>query len=623
RPSGPDGTELRFNWNAGIAVDPFDPNTLYYGSQFVHKSTNRGDAWTIISPDLTTNNKDWQKQHLSGGLTFDVTGAENFTTLITIAPSAVERGVIWTGSDDGRLHVTRDGGANWTSVEANIKGVPKNSWIPHVEPSKYDAGTAFVVFDNHRRSDLGTYVFKTSDYGKSWTSLVTKDLRGYALVVEQDPVDPDLLFLGTEMALYASTDGGKNWLRLKHGLPTASYMALMVHPREHDLVIGTHGRAAYILDDIRPLRALTGEIARKPIHLFEIAEAQQYRVRQTGGERFAGDSEFRGENRPYGAILTFVLNAADLPHPMEEQERERKQRERDAKREKAPTMAATGVPAEAGKDVPREPVEAKGEEEERDRQRGPRATITVSDESGKKIRTFTSPVTQGINRAVWNLRRDSFKEPPRERPDWADEPSGPEVPPGKYSVTVKYKEQSATETVNVVGDPRFQISPADRKAKWDAVVRAGEMQEVVADAIDRITKTRSDIDAVIARRQTPPKPGERPAPDTLVIEGRRLKQRLDVVEKMFWVPPKTKGIVSDADVALSKIGYVQSALSSSYDAPTPAQLAYLRQAEARLEQAVSEMNRLFAEDVARFREAVRKSELQLFPELKPLTVKRE
>ncbi|MFN2239546.1 MAG: WD40/YVTN/BNR-like repeat-containing protein, partial [Thermoanaerobaculia bacterium] len=288
RPSHPEDARLRFNWNAAIAIDPFEPSTVYYGSQFVHRSTDRGENWTTISPDLTTNNSAWQHQGKSGGITFDVTGAENFTTILTIAPSPVQRGVIWVGTDDGRIHVTRDTGANWASVEANVKGVAKNSWIPHIEPSKYDAGTAFVVFDDHRRSNWTPYVQKTIDFGRSWTNLATSDLRGYALSIEQDPVDPDLLFLGTEFGLFLSVDGGRGWLPFRHGIPTVSTMALTIHPREHDLVIGTHGRSAYVIDDVRPLRELTPELLRAPLHLFQPADAQQYRVGQTGSERFPG-----------------------------------------------------------------------------------------------------------------------------------------------------------------------------------------------------------------------------------------------------------------------------------------------------------------------------------------------
>ncbi|HXG57658.1 MAG TPA: hypothetical protein VNL91_01385, partial [Thermoanaerobaculia bacterium] len=282
----------------------------------------------------------------------------------------------------------------------------------------------------------------------------------------------------------------------------------------------------------------------------------------------------------------------------------------------------TGVPQEAEKDVAREPVELKGEEEERDRERGPQVEITVTDESGTKIRTFRAPARQGLNRAVWNLRRDAFREPPRERPEWMDDPSGPEVLPGTYGITIRYKDQTASGKVHVLPDPRFDIAPAARQANWAAMQRAGHLQETLAEAIDRINRTRNDIDAVIARRRPAPKPGERPAPDALSQEGRALKSRLDAVEKEFWVPPRTKGIQPDLD-AFAKINFVQSSLASSWDAPTAAQLAYLKAAETKLQSALDALNKLFAEDVAKFREKVRASGLQLFPETKPLAITNE
>ncbi|MBI4513898.1 MAG: hypothetical protein HY702_07285, partial [Gemmatimonadetes bacterium] len=310
RPPAPDGVELRFNWNAAIAVDPFDPTTVYYGSQFVHRSPDRGDTWEIVSPDLTTNDPAKQKQRESGGLTRDVTNAENHTTILTIAPSPVERGVLWVGTDDGNVQLTRDGGKTWVNLASRIKGVPPATWVPHIEPSKFDAATAFVAFDDHRRGNWTTYVFKTADSGRTWTSLATSNLWGFLHVIEQDPVQPNLLYLGTEFGLWVSLDGGKRWMKWTHGVPTVPVTGLLVHPRDHDLVIGTHGRAAYILDDIGALRALAAEpaIVQKPLHLFEILPAQQYRVKQVDGMRSPGDGIFRGENRPYGALLTYVVN---------------------------------------------------------------------------------------------------------------------------------------------------------------------------------------------------------------------------------------------------------------------------------------------------------------------------
>src|SRR5215212_2939612 len=611
RPSAPDAkTELRFNWNAGMAVDPFDPNGIYYGSQFLHKSTDRGESWKIISPDLTTNKKEWQQQAKSGGITPDVTGAENFTTIIAIAPSPIERGTIWVGTDDGRVHVTRDGGANWTSVENNLKGVPANTWVPEIKASRYDAGTAFIVLDDHRRSNWTPYVYRTSDYGKTWTSLATKDLQGYALSIEQDPVDADLLFLGTEFGLWVSQNAGKSWFKLKHGFPTVSVMGLQVHPRSHDLIVATHGRAAYSRDDVRPLRAVTKETLAKPLHFFEAGEAMQHTTRQKEGSRFVADSEFRGENEPYGALLTYSLNLPNLPHPIEEKERERKEKERNAA-QKEP-FPETGVPP----DVPKEPVKAAPSDtgKKPDDDKEPQVNIEVSDGGGKVIRKFKGPAKLGVNRTSWDLTRDAFKLP---KSDETEQESfrprtGPEVPPGTYTIAIKFRGNEAKQSVIVRPDPRTTIGAEVRQAKYDAILRAGALQEKTTEAIERIRKTRADIDAVAAKLKKDDEPADQePAP--LVKSGNDLKKKLDAMERRLWTPPKTKGIVAETD-ALSKVQYPLQSLQSSWDAPTPAQLAYLTYAEGTLREVLADYNKLFAEEVAKYRDEVRKQNLVLLPE---------
>ncbi|PYQ27943.1 MAG: hypothetical protein DMF56_17510 [Acidobacteria bacterium] len=607
RPSAPDAkTDLRFNWNAGMAVDPFDPNGIYYGSQFLHKSSDRGETWKIISPDLTTNKKEWQQQAKSGGITPDVSGAENYTTMIAIAPSPLDRNTIWAGTDDGRVHVTRDGGANWTSLENNIKSVPANTWVPEIKASRYDAGTAFIVFDDHRRSNWTPYVYRTNDYGKTWTSLVTKDIQGYALSIEQDPIDADLLFLGTEFGLWVSQDAGKSWFKWKHGFPTASVMGLQVHPRDHDLIIATHGRAAYILDDIRPLRSVTKDILAKPIHFFEVPEAMQHVTRQKEGSRFVADSEFRGENEPYGALLTYSLNVAGLPHPIEEKERERKAKERESLQKEV--FPETGVPP----DVPKEPVKATPSDAKPADDKEPQINIEVADASGKVIRKFKGPAKLGVNRTNWDLTRDAFKQPRSDEPEVESfrPRTGPEVPPGTYTVTIKYKGNEAKQSVTVVPDPRETTPLETRNAKYAVILRAGALQEKTTEAIERIRKTRADIDAVAAKLK---KDDDSAEPDPLIKQGNALKKQLDAIERRLWNPPKTKGLVADLD-AMSKVQYPIQSLQSSWDAPTPAQLTYLTYAEGVLKEVLGEYNRLYSEDVGKYREAVRKQNLVLLPD---------
>ena len=262
-PPEPAGVRLRFNFTPGFAVDPFAPGTLYAGSQLVHKSADRGDSWTVISPDLSTNNPEWQHQDESGGLTPDVGGGESFTTITAIAPSLLKPGLLWVGTDDGRVQITRDGGGRWTSVEAHLHA-PAHAWVAQIRPSRFDPASAFVVLDDHRRGDEAPYVFRTDDFGATWKSLATPGLRGYALSLEQDPVDRDLLFLGTSRGLWVSLDGGRRWLPWRNGIPAVPVTDLAVHPRDHDLVIATFGRGIYILDDVRPLRGLKAAVLAEP-----------------------------------------------------------------------------------------------------------------------------------------------------------------------------------------------------------------------------------------------------------------------------------------------------------------------------------------------------------------------
>ncbi|HEX6202537.1 MAG TPA: hypothetical protein VF100_06000, partial [Thermoanaerobaculia bacterium] len=636
----PEGDEpLRFNWNAAIEVDPFEPDTVYFGSQFVHRSRDRGETWETISPDLTSDNPEWQRQDESGGLTPDVTGAENFTTLVALAASPVERGVLWAGSDDGRLHVTRDGGAAWTSVEGNLRGVPANTWIPHVEPSPHDAATAFVVLDNHRRSDWTPYVYRTTDFGRTWRSLATPALRGYALAIRQDPVDPDLLFLGTEFGLWVSLDAGASWLPFRHGVPTVSVMDLAIQPREGDLVIATHGRSLYVVDDLTPLRHLEPAHLAAPIHLYPVADAQQAQIAQTGSSRFPGDGEFRGENEPYGALIAFTLAGDELPWPDEERERARKEAERQEKRREGEAREATrreegaesvrrqtGEAAErgeepaAGEEVAEE--EAEEAEEAAPDRRGPKAEIVVRDADGRRVRRFEAPVHRGLNRVAWNLRRDDFAEPKTEDDDEEGfDRGGPEVPPGTYQVTVRYGDAEATAPVRVLPDPRFAFTEADRRAGHDAVMRLGALQETLTAAIERVRGARRDVETVLSRHAAAKAEAERQAEragapaagdeaegsgdddaaDPLARDGKKLLADLDQLERTLWVPPDTRGIVAETD-PWSLVGRASWILSPGWRPPTPAQRRYVEIGEQAVAKAVADTNRFFADRVAPFRE---------------------
>ncbi|MGB9004662.1 MAG: hypothetical protein WCB96_02950, partial [Candidatus Aminicenantales bacterium] len=323
RPCVPTESEVkhRFNWNAGFAVDPFHPATVYLGSQFVHRSPDKGRTWEIISPDLTTNDAAKLKQSESGGLTLDISNAENYCTILSIAPSPLKEGVLWVGTDDGNVQLTRDGGKTWTLVSAGLTGgkkplVPAGASVPHIKPSRFEEAAAYVVFDDHRRSNFKPYVFVTRDFGKTWASLATADIDGYCFAIEEDTVSRNLLFLGTEFGLFLSFNGGSSWMKWTQGLPSCPVYDLAVHPRENDLLIATHGRALYVIDDISPLREISDEVVKKKLHLFKTSEAIQFQPSRMSVSLAPGDTAFAGENKKQGACFSYYL----IPSPRKPEE---------------------------------------------------------------------------------------------------------------------------------------------------------------------------------------------------------------------------------------------------------------------------------------------------------------
>lgn len=534
RPIHPDRVRLRFAWNAALAIDPFDPATIYYGSQFVHRSRDRGESWTIASPDLTTDDPAKQKQADSGGLTPDVTDAENHTTLLAIAPSPKRRGVVWAGSDDGRVHVTRDDCATWVDVTAAIPDLPPGTWCPHIAPSKFDAAGAFVVFDDHRRANWTTYVYRTDDFGASWTKLTANDPTGpdapwgFAHVIEQDPVDPDLLFLGTEFGLWVSVDGGVHWAKWTHGVPTCPVRDLVVHPREHDLVIGTHGRAAFVLDDVAPLRFRGA--SRAPLAIARIRPAVRYRPRQVDGYRFVGDGMFRGRNAPYGALVTVEL--ASRPD------------DEDAK-----------------------------------------LAVDVLDASGRVVRTFERPIRSTVVRFTWNLRADGYRVPSRAKSPRRR--SGVPAPPGHYTIRVSHGAHRAEAAFELRADPRVPFDADALAAKRALEADVGHRLEVAAELVARVQAMRTRLDAfdvLLAER-------EESTTDATFRAG--LRERLVAVRKAadaavdrVLPPAGRKGIPASTDTASECLGRVFRSLRSSDGRPTAAERRALVVADAALDTAL-------------------------------------
>ncbi|EED33719.1 glycosyl hydrolase, BNR repeat [gamma proteobacterium NOR5-3] len=587
RPQPPTlATDLRFNWSSGFAIDPFDAATIYYGSQFLHKSTDRGLNWSVISEDLTTNNADWQGFRTSGGITLDVTAAENFTTIIAVAPSKLAQGVIWVGTDDGRIHVTQDGGESWSSVEGKVRGVPKHTWVPMIYPSPHDPGTAYVVFDNHRRGDFTPYVYRTENYGKKWVSLADASVKGYALSVLQDPKDPELLWLGTEFGLFVSLNGGEDWNKYTAGVPTSSVMDLAFQERENDLVIGTHGRSIFVLDDISPLRGLGAKDFEDRFTLLGATDGQQYDSNPVIGSRFWGNGEYVADNEAYGVMLSFIAAGDDLKHPDMDTEKARKARLRSTSTKNAGT--------EASQESSNKP---------------PRATITVSDEDGAHIRTFTADVHQGINRVVWNLRRDGLPPLPGDKksPD-ADLPDGIEVIPGTYSISVAFDGQEQSLQARVLADPRIDVSMASMRANQNMQLELQTLQATANHALAQIVTARRDLGTIETMIEQASDPDKHAA---LKEQVEASKETLTALEALLRNPKDTKGRPYTDDLALNTLSRAKQFLTTTYQAPSPTAKTFAELAKVRISDAVSAVNDYLSGDFQQLRTAFAQSALGL------------
>jgi photosystem II stability/assembly factor-like uncharacterized protein len=478
------GHKYRFNWNSPIALSPQNPGTVYFGGNVLFRSTNHGQSWDVISPDLTDNDK--SKQGNSGGpVVVDNTAAEFYNTILTIAPSPVDENVIWVGTDDGHIQVTRDGGKHWSDVGGNIAGLAPHAWIPTIDASHRDAGTAYVAADHHRDDDYSPYVYRTTDYGKSWTKLTTGlPKRGWVHVVREDPRNASLLYAGTEVGAYASWDGGAHWQSIAGGLPPVPVRDIKVHPRDNDLIIATHGRGAYIFDDVAPLQGLPQAVAARR-YLFDIRPAIRWVM--WGNDGNLGQADYSAKNPPYGALINYYFAAAP-----------------------------------------------KGD-----------VTITVADADGRIVRTLKKASKKaGLNQAAWDLRDEGPWQPdssgrgastakrdttPAAGP--AATPPGPVkidstrisvqesrargeeeagddeerrfrgsrgslVMPGRYTVTLIADGQRISKPVEVKMDPRVQIEDADLKAQLVAMASMDSIASRVNHVLYRTNDLLHQLDAL-------------------------------------------------------------------------------------------------------------------------------
>ncbi len=426
----------RFNWNTPIHLSPNDPGTMYIGAQFLFRTRDRGESWEKISPDLSTNNPALQRQLQSGGLTVDNSDAENHTTIYAISESPKNRDVIWAGTDDGNLQVTRDGGKTWTNVAANLAGVPKGTWVSSVDASPHDEATAFATLDGHTRGDMKTYVFKTTDFGKTWTALATTATEGYAHIVRQDPEHPGLLFLGTELGLFISVDGGVRWARFTGGFPDkVAVRDLALHPRDHDLVIATHGRGIYIVDDISPLRHLTAEVMEQEVAFLPSRPAVM--IIPNSIQDFPGDDEFVGTNPDESATITYWLKKRHLIGDLK---------------------------------------------------------LEVYDSQGTLVATLPGGKRKGINRVAWPMRLAAPTMPGGNSVILTGNAFfGPRSPLGTYAVKLIKGNQTLQSQVMLVPDPRSTHTAEDRALQNQTVMTLYRLFERLAWADAAAVGVRDEL----------------------------------------------------------------------------------------------------------------------------------
>jgi len=414
-------------------MSPNEKGTIYIGAQFLFRSRDQGQSWERISPDLTSNDPEKQKQEESGGITVDNSAAEMHTTIYSISESPLNGRVIWAGTDDGNVQLTRDGGKTWTNTGANIKGTGAAPWVSWVEASRFAEGTAYVTLDRHMYGDMKPYVYKTTDYGVTWAALPAQQAgaRGYAHVIREDTRNAGLLILGTEFGLWVSVDGGQRWAQYKGtGFPAVAVRDLVVHPRTHDLVLATHGRGIWIIDDIAPWRALSDQMLREDAGFLPVPTAVQWL--ETFGGWPEGDAAFSGQSRPTGAFIPYYQRSRHIFGDLK---------------------------------------------------------IEILDAQGKLVDEVSTSKHRGVSRATWSMHLKPPRVPPAATAAFGAA-VGPRVLPGNYTVRMTRGDKVYTTQLTVALDPRSKFTVADRTAQFELVKGISASLNHMSWAVDAILGIR-------------------------------------------------------------------------------------------------------------------------------------
>ncbi len=551
--------KYRFNWTMPFAISPHDRNTLYAGSQFLHTTTNGGESWQIISPDLTLNDK--SKQQISGGLTPDNIGVEYFPVVMAIAESRVEKGLIWAGTNDGQVQVTRDGGKTWTNVTKNIPNLPELGTVYTVEPSRYNAGSAYVVFDFHQVNNRDPYAYKTTDYGKTWKPIVNgipKSMLSYAHSIKEDPVKQGLLYLGTENAIYVSFDAGESWMPLQTNLPHAPVYWITAQEHFNDLVIATYGRGFWILDDLTPLQQLSDRVRNASVHLFTPRPA--YRFRNITAPAAPSVDMTAGQNPPYGASINYWLKSAPAG---------------DVK-------------------------------------------VQIVDAKGQTVRTLDGSKRAGINRVTWDLRYDPSKPlrlrtSPAYAPEltvgpegWRPAPEGGQMSvlsaPGTYTVKLAAGGQELTQPLVVRKDPNSAGTENDVQTQVATLLDLRKDLEGVVDMVNQIEVVRKQLADITTVLQ-----GD-PSASAVKQAADQLERKLTDVEDHL-IQRKFTGQGQDTTrwpaKLVSKLNYLGNGIAGSDHAPTTQAREVHQEFKKQIATIASQLDDAFSRDLGALNKLLR------------------
>ena len=542
----------RWNWSAPMLISPYDHNTIYFGANYLFKSTNRGDAWTRLGPDLTRQlNRDslpvmgkiWPRDAIARHQ-----GTAAYGNISTIDESPIRQGLLYTGTDDGVISVSRDGGATWNRI-TKFPGVPDRTYVSRVVASRFNEGTVYATLDNHRNDDFKPYILRSSDYGTHWTSISGNLPPGGSVqVIREDPMEPKLLFTGTEFGVFYSATQGLSWTQLKYNIPTVAVDDIVFQPREHDLVIGTHGRGIYIMDDITPLEKL-GDAGRQATYLFPVKPASEYNQNRSipGGVRGAGalgDREYSAPNPAFGATITYFIRDS-LPKDSE-------------------------------------------------------IAVGIYDTSGNEIRRLSADKQRGMHRVTWDLRTAPPYTVKRPAGDSAEsrerrEPSGPFVLPGRYAARLTLKEASAGPVVREVSievrsDPLVPMSEAEYASLYRMRVSASHLQATVQAAVLTADRLKDQITEVKTALKS------NPAPDSVSKQSDAIDKEIGDILKKLRGDPEARAASDDRKTEepsiQERVNNVAEQIGNVTSEPTELQRATLTLSTSDLQREVGRINEL-------------------------------